>query len=379
MNAQRRPLFVTDCEGPLTRNDNAAELAAAFIPDGAEFFARVSRYDDYLADVLRKPGYNAGNTLALIAPFLRAFGLGDEALEAFSLETLVVVPGAAELVAGLRELLPVFVISTSYTPYVRAVATVLGLPFDHCVCTELHLDDCDLPAAEAAWLRKASLRITEHPLLVLPDGATGIDDLAAPDRATVRQLDAFFWSELGRRAPVAAALVRSVHPVGGHGKLAALQTIAATAGSLSGSAHSGADMSQVGAAATRRAAHAAGAGASSLADVMYVGDSITDVPALAAVKEQGGIALSFNGNSYALAAAELAAASLDTRPTLELARAFARRGAAAARALARAWPASSNASGLPQVGLLSEAGAELAEASRAARASVRGEHIARLG
>ena len=56
-------IYVTDCEGPLTKNDNAQEIAERFIPDGAGFFARLSRYDDLLADVVRKPGYNAGDTL----------------------------------------------------------------------------------------------------------------------------------------------------------------------------------------------------------------------------------------------------------------------------------------------------------------------------
>ncbi|NLG65320.1 MAG: hypothetical protein GX537_06915, partial [Actinobacteria bacterium] len=43
-----RRLYVTDCEGPLSRNDNAQELAEHFIPQGAELFARLSRYDDVL-------------------------------------------------------------------------------------------------------------------------------------------------------------------------------------------------------------------------------------------------------------------------------------------------------------------------------------------
>ena len=30
--------FITDCEGPLTLNDNAFELAANFIEDGGELF-----------------------------------------------------------------------------------------------------------------------------------------------------------------------------------------------------------------------------------------------------------------------------------------------------------------------------------------------------
>ncbi len=32
-----RKIFVTDCEGPVTKNDNAAELAEAFIPQGSIF------------------------------------------------------------------------------------------------------------------------------------------------------------------------------------------------------------------------------------------------------------------------------------------------------------------------------------------------------
>ena len=43
--------FITDCEGPLTLNDNAFELAANFIEDGGELFKILSLYDDYLVDV----------------------------------------------------------------------------------------------------------------------------------------------------------------------------------------------------------------------------------------------------------------------------------------------------------------------------------------
>jgi len=70
-------LYATDCEGPISKNDNAYELCERFLPEGAAFFERVSRYDDYLADVVRKPGYRPGDTLRLILPFLRAYGVSD--------------------------------------------------------------------------------------------------------------------------------------------------------------------------------------------------------------------------------------------------------------------------------------------------------------
>ncbi|RLA85280.1 MAG: energy-converting hydrogenase A, subunit R, partial [Deltaproteobacteria bacterium] len=67
-------VFVTDCEGPISKNDNAFELCCHFIPEGEKFFSLLSRYDDYLAYVEKREGYKAGDTLRLIVPFLIAFG-----------------------------------------------------------------------------------------------------------------------------------------------------------------------------------------------------------------------------------------------------------------------------------------------------------------
>ncbi len=106
-------IYVTDCEGPLSKNDNAQEIAERFIPDGAEFFARLSRYDDFLADVARRPGYNAGDTLRLIPPFFKACYVTDEVVELFSAERVLLVPGALKALDIVTVLMPAFIISTS--------------------------------------------------------------------------------------------------------------------------------------------------------------------------------------------------------------------------------------------------------------------------
>ncbi|MCD6318797.1 hypothetical protein J7M02_06990, partial [Candidatus Aerophobetes bacterium] len=56
-------ILCIDCEGPITKNDNALEICQHFLPDGGKFFSLVSRYDDYLADVVKRKGYRAGTTL----------------------------------------------------------------------------------------------------------------------------------------------------------------------------------------------------------------------------------------------------------------------------------------------------------------------------
>jgi len=352
VNGARR-LFVTDCEGPLSRNDNALEIAERFIPAGDELFARLSRYDDFLADVERRPGYNAGDTLRLLPPFLVAYEVSDEEVEQFSAENVLLVPGVVKLMDELTPLLPAYIISTSYTPYLRALCDVTGFPFEHVRCTGLALDARRMPPGEKQWLREQVLAILARPVIDLPEGATSVADLSRQDRRTVGELNQLFWYEMDGLE--SGRILDEVHPVGGGAKLAELLEIAAE-------------------------------NETTLANVMYVGDSITDVPALSAVRDEGGVALSFNGNAYALAAAEFAAASADTAPTIDLAKSFARGGREAVIDAVRRWPKPLPGAKLKPrdkaaavVGIVAEAGDALAAASAAARRSVRGERVARLG
>ena len=83
-----------DCEGPITKNDNAMELAEHFIPQGGHFFSVISRYDDFLADIAKRQGYRAGNTLKLILPFLKAYGATNRRIKEYSARNLLLVAGA---------------------------------------------------------------------------------------------------------------------------------------------------------------------------------------------------------------------------------------------------------------------------------------------
>ena len=344
-------IFVTDCEGPLTTNDNALEIAERFIPDGGDLFARLSRYDDFLADVAQRQDYNAGDTLRLLPPFLKAYEVTDEDVELFSAERVLMVPGAQTLLQKVTGLLPSFIISTSYTPYIRALCDLAGFPLANVRCTELHLDAWDVPPDEKEWLREQADLVLDRELITIPEGATSERDLSQRDRQTVALLDDLFWEQMQGR--VSGELVDAVRPVGGGMKLAALEEIVARQG--------------------------AGGG-----EVMYVGDSITDAPPLGAVRAWGGVALSFNGNGYALAAAEFAAASPDADVVAHLAAAFEEGGREAVLQTVAAWPRPKKGvrptgKARARVGLVADEPQALTEASAAARLNVRGERVARLG
>jgi energy-converting hydrogenase A subunit R len=192
----RKTQFVSDLEGPLTLNDNAFELTAHFLPQGAHFFALMSRYDDILADIVKRSGYRAGTTLALIVPFLKAFGLRDRDLHEFSRSSIRLVPGALEALQRIRAQMPAFIISTSYEPYVRAVCEALQFPFENAYCTKISLDAYALSEEERQELLTLYDQIVQRSQIQIPLGVQSVDELSGEDRQTLELLDHIFWERV---------------------------------------------------------------------------------------------------------------------------------------------------------------------------------------
>ncbi len=278
-----------DCEGPITQNDNAYELCEAFIPKGGDFFSRISKYDDYLADVEKRQGYKAGDTLKLVLPFLKAWGVTQSTMQDFSMKTIRLLRGAREMLPAISQRYPTFIISTSYRPYLNALCSLTGFPEQNIYCTDVDLDSYGLPDKEIMLLKELVSEITSQPLVQWPEEASSIDDLSDTDRRLIQRLDEIFFDLIPSMA--AGQILRDVNPVGGREKAASVNDSVK---------RTGLDLSQV----------------------FYAGDSITDVQALEMVREGHGLALSFNGNSYAIRAAEWACLSDNTMIISTLAEIF---------------------------------------------------------
>lgn len=269
-------IFISDCEGPISKNDNAFEAAAQFITNGDRFFTIISKYDDVLADVVKKPGYNAGDTLKLILPFLKAFNVTDEALREFSAKTLVLIAGSKSTLEYVRSLVPSFIVSTSYEHYIRALCETLNFPFENTYCTRLSIDKYAISDQEQSRLREIAKEISQKPRITIPQTSNSLEGFSKQNQETVKWLDEVFWNELSSMA--IGEIFKDVEPIGGREKAEAIKDVTQKTGT-------------------------------SLADVLYVGDSITDVEAFKLVKENGGLAVSFNGNEYAVKNAEVAVLS----------------------------------------------------------------------
>lgn len=358
-----RRIFVTDCEGPISKNDNAFELAQKLIPEGAKLFTLISKYDDIQAEIVRRPGYRPGDTLKLILPFLKAYGATNDILRRLSADNIMLVKGAKDTLSLIRKHMPSFIVSTSYEHYIRSLCKLMDFPEDHVYCTKLDIDKFKIPDWESEWLRNWVGKLIRLSPPNIPAGANSISDLSREDRENVAVLDRIFWEEM--QGMTVGNILGVVRPIGGMEKVESVRDIVNKQDSDAG-------------------------------QVIYFGDSITDSEPIKYVRNNGGVAVSFNGNEYAVREAELAILSDHTLVIGVFALAFSKGGIDAVRNLVTDWnyenvlqiingelrPKIQDAyrNKLPHVEIISESNKErLIEESCLFRKKIRGETVGSLG
>ncbi len=248
-------MIFTDWEGPWVLTDFAYECALAFFNDH-EFFERLSQYDDYLVMVEKKENYDAGDTLRLLAVFLVAEGIGSEDLKLLAEEVLKYTPNAEEAIEELRE--KPIVVSTSYEQFLEVSAEPFNLKYH---CTEFKPERYRMSEDLKREIRDAVEIISNLPEIRIP-----------PDEGTIRAvrwLNDFFWNRLMKTE--AKRILEDVKAVGGRRKLDVVFSYEPKS-------------------------------------VIAIGDSISDKDMLSYARKNG-IAISFNGNEFALSNSNLAIVS----------------------------------------------------------------------
>lgn len=284
-----KKVFITDCEGPLTLNDNAYELADEFIEDGGKLFKIISRFDDYLVEDVKLENYHAGDTLKLIVPFYKLAGLTNEKMIKFSRENIYLVDGSDDTLRFANELIDSFIVSTSYGQYIEALCNYIDFPFQNTYHTQLDVDgatnfnsfDKKLDNVSSTTNNSQTIvgdkspkfieelkKVDEFRKIILEHGDENEDDFNV--------LYDIFFNEFPKLE--INKYIESVKTVGGKGKQIAVEDIVERFGLESGS-------------------------------IIYMGDSITDVEPLQYARDNGGLSVSFNGNEYPLNVAEIAVIS----------------------------------------------------------------------
>jgi len=264
-----------DLEGPLATQDNAYELMKLFT-GGGKVFEIISRYDD-LVTLEDRSGYEPGDTLSLIAPFLIYHKIKEEDITTLARKATL-TNGAAELIFRLSvQGWKIFCISTSYEQYALPVTQRLAIFSQNVTCTPFPLDTI------TQSLRKddfSHIEKLEKEIMSLQS----IDDDWIKENLDHLYKEKLPETNLGK-------LLNQVIPVGGQRKVEALK-------------------------------HFAQALNEPMSNWIVVGDSITDFRMLQAVEEAGGLAIAFNANQYALPYATIGLASTHLNDLLPITEAW---------------------------------------------------------
>ena len=254
-----------DLEGPLSPQDNAYELMRLF-PGGERVFEAISRYDDLLT-LEEREGYEPGDTLALIVPFLLYHGISEDDIRKLA-QASKLVEGSRELIFSLQSRgWKVFCISTSYEQYAFSITQRVGISWKKVASTPFPLDSYRQTLGKEGRFANRPYKVEQV--------ERDIPSLSG-DEELKRCLDNFFWTELP--STKLDKVMSEVKPVGGRRKVEALRRFAEEYGQT-------------------------------LSNFVVVGDSITDFRMLDAVNKAGGLAIAFNANEYALPYSTLGLAS----------------------------------------------------------------------
>ena len=285
-------------------------------------------------------------------------------MEEFSEKNMVLIANSKNTLHHVQAMADSFIVSTSYEHYIRPLCKALDFPYENTYCTKVSLDAYQITQQERERLKEIAKEIAQIPLIEIPPDAKAIHDFSHIDQTAIQRLDEIFWVEIPKMS--AGKLLNNVVTIGGEQKAEAICDAAKRLGVR-------------------------------LANVMYVGDSITDVEAFKLVRDNGGLTVSFNGNSYAVKNAEVAVLSESNFVIAAIADIFFRLGKAQALKVFWYWCKSAvEESGvnlallkqlfalyprvLPQVQIVTAQNMKaLVKESTEFRKKVRGEAIGRLG
>ncbi|MFX0047128.1 MAG: HAD hydrolase family protein [Candidatus Hermodarchaeota archaeon] len=277
-----------DLEGPISILDFAANLSKLIgnkLKLGlkkynmGEFYKMLSEYDDHLIDVpgvkeeLNIPDYQPGDTLRLIAP-LYISSFTDDELIGLAKQNLGLLPGCIELIEQLHRCWDIYIISTSYSHFAYTIAETLKIPTDHVFCTELNIKKANETFPDIK---------NDIDILVKGIFQQFIDN-GKKLNLVLDDLNDFFWKAKDSNYFKA---MDQIQVRGGKRKELAIETIS--------------NKTKV-----------------PISEIVALGDSITDINMLQRLKDEDGIAVSFNGNRFSVSRSNIAVTTPNNLGTLPI-------------------------------------------------------------
>ena len=259
--------------GFLTSGNSMKRMCDRFIRNGGRIYDVLTAYDSIMAYGLNSDKRGSGESLRTLVPLLKAAGATDSSVHAYFAADMSLMPGS-DAIWYLNDLMTSLIVSEAYEHHTMAMCDSLNIPPDIVRCTEVSFDDIDLDRQEGKKFRDIASELSK---LDVPrvSSSGGIQFIGGNDRLIMDAVTGLIEKIDGWDL---AHQLRTVRPLGGNEKAFALM-----------------DMR------TRTAVD--------LDCTAFIGSSGIDYPAMDIVCDNGGLAISFNGDAYAVTGSNVAVMS----------------------------------------------------------------------
>lgn len=294
------------CQGVITRNNHALELARYFIPKGEILFLHLKGYERFLMEAdLPLSFHPYGRMLIQLLPFLKAYGATNQRIEEYATVHISLVPGAKGFFDHLLPQLPCFLQTSAYTPFVISLCLLLGLQETNVFSTPLNLDQYPVSESEREMIKDLADEIVKMPPSLRNTGrASSLAGAGRGELPYLERLRVILEEEIPNME--IAKKMDGISPQAGEGKIEAIKKSLEKSGNLP-------------------------------EEVLYFGSSSFDVKAMEWIRRRGGLAISFNGDRDAASVAEIAIIGGNCLILALLGDAFARGGKASVIELIEHW------------------------------------------
>lgn len=244
-----------------------------FIRNGGRLYDIMTAYDNILSFGLNREDRRSGDSLKTLIPLLKASGVTDSSVYEYFVKDMSIMPGS-DVIHYLNEIMTVSVISESYEHHALALCESLKLPIDSVYCTNVSFDSLEMDKNDARKFRELAMKISKMDAPKI-SSSNGIQYLDQKDQMVLETLDEI----IGRMNETDFMYqLEEIKPIGGNEKSYSLM-----------------DM--------RRRTDV------DIDYTAYIGNNGTDYPAMDIIRDNDGLAISFNGDEYAVKGSNVAVMS----------------------------------------------------------------------
>ncbi|MCL2711715.1 MAG: hypothetical protein FWD37_00335 [Methanomassiliicoccaceae archaeon] len=262
--------LVCNMSGFLDQGRSMRNMCDRFIRNGGRLYDVLTACDSIMMYTQDDENTGSDGTLRSMAAFLKAYGVTDISLNDFFKNDIKLMQGS-DVIHYLDELMTVTVLSETYEHHVSVLCDLIEMPYNRVKCTQVSFDGSDLEVNDAKWLREVAEEISKMDIPKITTSGTN---------QYLEQKDQMIIETVGRMT-----------------KRISKKVFARSVGSMGGSEKSHALLD-------------AGRRTNVNYDcTAYIGTNATDHIAMDVVRSNEGLAISFNGDGYAVKGSNVAVMS----------------------------------------------------------------------